>query len=106
MTIVFQGTGWHCEAFTVTRASIADDAERVTVHTLERPGRLLGGSATQDHDIVASAVAGLCLVLRSTDDSQLVIGEAITGVESVFMNESGASAIVGETVMVWIRSVQ
>ena len=103
MTVSFQGTGWHCESFTVTRASIDDQAERVSTHTLERPGTLLGGSATQDHDIVATAVTGLVLVLRATDDSQLVIGEEITAVESVFMNDSGSSAIVGETVMIWIR---
>jgi len=103
MTVVMQGTGWHVESFTVTRASIADQAERVTAHTLERPGVLIGGSATQDHDIAASAVTGLCLVLRATDDTQLVIGEDITALESVFMNDSGAAAIVGETVMIYIR---
>ena len=103
MTIVAQGTGWHIESFIVTRASIADQAERVSTHTLERPGNLLGGSATMDHDLTASNVTGLSLVLRSTDDSQLVIGESITALESVFMNDSGGARIVGQTVMIWIR---
>jgi len=103
MVLIAQGSGWHIESFTVTRASIANQAERVTAHTLTRPGVLIGASATQDHDIAASAVTGLCLVLRSTDDSQLVIGENITALESVFMNDSGAAAIVGETVLIFIR---
>lgn len=103
MPISFQGTGWHAESFVVTRASIADQAERVTTHTLERPGVLIGANATMDHDIAASLVTGLCLVLRATDDTQLVIGEDITALESVFMNDSGAAAIVGETVMIYIR---
>jgi len=104
MTIVAQGKGWHIESFTITRAAIADQAERVSTHTLERGGLLLGGSATMDHDLAASAVTGLSLVLRSTDDSQLVLGENITALESVFMNDSGGSVTVGQTVMIWIRS--
>jgi len=103
MTLVFQGSGWHAESFIVTRASIADQAERVSTHTLDKAGILIGGSATMDHDLAASAVTGLSLVLRSTDDSQLVIGEDITAVESVFMNDSGGAAIVGETVMIFVR---
>jgi len=103
MTLVYDGTNFWIESFTVTRASIADNAERVSTHTLERSGFLLGAAATQDHDIAATAVAGLVLVLRATDDSQLVIGERITALESVFMNESGAAAIVGETVIVFMR---
>jgi len=103
MTIVAQGTGWWIESFTVTRASIADQAERVSTHTLERPGVLIGASATQDHDIAVASVTGLVLVLRATDDSQLVIGENIIALESVFMNDSGAAAIVGETVLIILR---
>jgi len=103
MPIVAQGTGWHIESFTVTRASIADQAERVSTHTLDKAGIFIGGSATMDHDLAASAVSGLSLVLRATDDSQLVIGEDITALESVFMNDSGGAAIVGQTVMIWVR---
>jgi len=103
MPVVAQGNNWWIESFTITRASIADQAERVSTHTLERAGVLIGASATQDHDIAASAVTGLCLVLRATDDSQLVIGENITALETVFMNDSGAAAIVGETVMIIMR---
>jgi len=104
MTLIFSvGNTFWIEAFTVTRASIANQAERVSTHTLSRSGVLLGACATQDHDIAASAVTGLNLVLRATDDSQLVIGEEITALESVFMNDSGAAAIVGETVLVLMR---
>lgn len=103
MPIVAQGTGWHIESFHVNRASIADQAERVTTHTLQRPGVFIGGSATMDHDLAASAVTGLSLVLRETDDSNLIIGEDVTAVESVFMNDSGAAAVVGEVVVVFIR---
>ena len=103
MTLVAQGAGWWIESFTVTRASINDQAERVTTHTLTRGGVFLGGCATQDHDIAATDVTGLCLVLRSTDDSQLVIGEKITALESVFMNDSGGSRIVGETILIFMR---
>jgi len=103
MAIVAQGTGWHIESFVVSRASIDDQAERVSTHTLNRPGFFLGGSATQDHDIAPASVTGLCLVLRATDDSQLVIGEKITALETVFMNDSGGARIVGETVMIFVR---
>jgi len=104
MTLIFsKGNIFWIESFTVTRASIADQAERVTTHTLERAGQLLGASVSMDHDIAASAVTGLCVVLRATDDSQLVIGEDITALESVFMNDSGAAAIVGETVLIFMR---
>ena len=104
MVLIAQGAGWWIESFTVTRASINDQAERVTTHTLTRAGVLIGASATQDHDIAASAVTGLCLVLRATDDSQLVIGEKITALESVFMNDSGGARIVGETVLIFMRA--
>jgi len=104
MTLIFSiGNMFWIESFTVTRASIADQAERVSTHTLARQGQLLGACATMDHDIAATLVTGLNLVLRATDDSQLVIGEDIIAVESVFMNDSGAAAIVGETVLVFMR---
>lgn len=103
MVIVTQGTGWHIESFVVSRASIADQAERTTTHILERPGVFLGGSATMDHDLAASAVTGLSLVLRANDDSQLAIGEDVIAIESTFMNDSGAAAVVGEIVVVFIR---
>jgi len=104
MTLIFsRGNIFWIESFTVTRASIANQAERVSVHTLERAGQLLGACATMDHDLAASAVTGLSLVLRATDDSQLVIGEDITALESVFMNDSGAAAIVGQTVLIFMR---
>jgi len=103
LTLVAQGSNWWIESFTVTRASIADQAERVTTHTLARQGVLLCALATPDHDIVATAVTGLHLVIRAADDSQLVIGEEITSLETVFMNDSGAAAIVGEIVFVLMR---
>jgi len=104
MTLIYSvGNVFWIESFTVTRASIANQAERVSTHTLERQGQLLGAAATMDHDLAASAVTGLSLVLRATDDSQLVIGESITALESVFMNDSGAAAIVGETVLIFMR---
>lgn len=104
MTLIAQGTNWWIESFTVPRASIANQAERTTTHILERAGVFLGASATQDHDIAASLVTGLVLVVRAIDDSQLVIGENITALETVFMNDSGAAAIVGEIVLVFMRS--
>jgi len=104
MVLVLQGQNWWIEVFTVTRASIANQAERVTTHTLNRSGVFLGACGTMDHDIAASLVTGLNLVVRSTDDSQLVIGEDVTAIESVFMNDSGAAAIVGEIVVVFMRS--
>jgi len=104
MTLIAQGANWWIESFTVTRASIANQAERVSTHTLERQGVFLGASATQDHDIAAAAVTGLVLVIRNTDDSQLVIGQDLVALETVFMNDSGAAAIVGEIVLVFMRS--
>jgi len=102
--IIFNiGNSFWIEVFTVTRASIADQAERVTTHTLEKSGQFLSACATPDHDIAASAVTGLELVVRASDDSQLIIGESITALESVFMNDSGAAAIVGEIVIVFMR---
>ncbi len=65
----------------------------------------MAACATPDHDIAASAVTGLELVIRATDDSQLIVGEDITALESVFMNDSGAAAIVGEIVIVFMRGV-
>jgi len=104
MVLVYSiGNTFWIEVFTVTRASIADQAERVSTHTLEREGILLGAVATMDHDIAATLVTGLNLVVRATDDSQLVIGERISAVETVFMNDSGAAAIVGEIVIVLMR---
>jgi len=103
MVLIAQGRNWWIESFHVNRASIADQAERVTTHTLERSGVFIGGSATPDHDIAPAAVTGLHLVLRATDDSELVIGESIIAVESVFMNDSGAAAIVGQTVLIFMR---
>jgi len=103
MTVVAQGNNWWIESFHVARASIADQAERSTTHTLERAGVFLSGSATMDHDIVASAVSGLSLVLRASDNSELVIGENMSSLESVFMNDSGGSKTAGETVFVLLR---
>ena len=104
MVLIAQGAGWWIESFTVARASINDQAERVTTHTLTRSGVFLGASATQDHDISVANVTGLCLVLRATDDSQLVIGEKITALESVFMNDSGGARVVGETILIFMRA--
>jgi len=104
MTLIFSmGNIFWIESFHVARANIANQAERVTTHTLERQGQLLGASVSMDHDIAAAAVSGLNVVLRSTDDSELVIGEDIIALESVFMNDSGAGAIVGETVLIFMR---
>jgi len=103
MSIVAQGANWWIESFTVTRASILSNSERETTHTLERPGVFLGGSATMDHDIAANSVTGLNLVLRNTDNSQLVIGSNITAVESVFMNDGASARIVGEIVLIFLR---
>lgn len=103
MVLIAQGANWWIESFHVNRASIANQAERVTIHTLERSGVFIGGSATPDHDIAPAVVTGLELVLRATDDSQLVIGESITALETVFMNDSGAAAVVGETVLIFMR---
>jgi len=104
MTLIYSlGNIFWIESFTVTRAAIADQAERVTTHTLERAGQLLGASVSMDHDIAPADVTGLCVVLRATDDSQLVIGESITALESVFMNDSGGARTVGETVLIFMR---
>jgi len=103
MTIFAQGNNWWIESFTVARAAIADQTERSTTHTLERAGVFIGGSATMDHDIVASAVSGMSLVLRSSDNTELVLGENITTIESVFMNDSGGSKTAGEIVLVLLR---
>jgi len=99
MVLIFQSGNFWIESF-----SIANQAERVTAHTLERSGVLLGGCATMDHDIAASLVTGLQLVLRNTNDSALIIGSNITALESVFMNDSGAAAIVGQIVLIFMRS--
>jgi len=103
MVLIFQSGNFWIESFSVARASIADQAERVTAHTLERAGVFLGVSATMDHDIAAAAVTGLCLVARRTNDAALVIGQNITALETVFMNDSGAAAIVGEQVLIFMR---
>lgn len=104
MTLIFsRGNIFWIESFHVARANIANQAERVTIHTLERQGQLLGACVSMDHDLAASAVTGLNVVIRSTDDSELVIGEDIVALESVFMNDSGAGAIVGETVLIFMR---
>jgi len=103
MTLIAQGNNWWIESFTVTRNDILANAERVTVHTLERAGVFLGACATMDHDIAPNAVTGLSLVVRNTDDSQLVIGQDLTALESVFMNDSAATRVVGEIVLVFMR---
>ena len=102
--IIAQGANWWIESFTVTRASIANQAERVSTHTLERQGVFLGATATPDHDIAAADVTGLELVVRNTDDSQLVIGQNLIALETVFMNDSGGARIVGEIVLIFMRS--
>jgi len=103
MPVVAQGNQWWIESFHVARANIASQAERVTVHTLERPGVLIGGSATLDHDIAPNVVSGMSLVLRNTDDSELVLGSNITALESVVMNDSGGGLTTGETVLILLR---
>jgi len=104
MTLIYQlGNTFWIESFSVTRASIANQAERVTTHTLERSGRVMGVSVSMDHDLEANLVTGLSLVLRATDNTQIVIGEQVTALESVFMNDSGAAVIVGENILVFMR---
>jgi len=103
LALVAQGNNWWIESFHVTRASIADQAERSTTHTLERAGIFLSGSATMDHDITPASVTGLCIVLRASDNSELVIGENMSSLESVVMNDSGSALVVGETVLVLLR---
>jgi len=103
LPVVAQGNNWWIESFHVTRASIADQAERATTHTLERSGVLIGGSATMDHDITPASITGLSLVLRETDSTELVIGANISALQSVFMNDSGGAKTVGETVLILLR---
>jgi len=103
MVLICQGVNWWIESFHVARASIADQAERSTTHTLERAGIFLGGSATLDHDITPASVTGLSMVLRASDNSELVIGESVISVESVVMNDSGSALVVGENVLVFMR---
>lgn len=104
MVVVAQGNNWYIESFHVARATITNGNERATTHTLEKPGILLGGSATMDADVATSLTAGMSLILRSTDDSEIVIGENITALESLFQNDTGASISVGETVLILLRS--
>jgi len=104
MAIVAQGIGWWIESFDVARASIASNGERTTNHTLERAGVFIGGCATEDHDIDSNLVIGLDLALRNTDTTQLVIGQNLTEIQSVFFNDGGAAKIVGEHVLVFLRS--
>jgi len=103
MPVVAQGTQWWIETFHVARASIADQAERVNAHTLERPGVYLGGSATMSYDLSASLVGGLAITMRNTDNSALVRGQNISAFESVISNDTGASASVGNIVFIILR---
>jgi len=104
MTLIFsKGNIFWIESFHITRAAIADQAERVSTHVLERAGQVLGVTATMDHDLAPAVVTGLSLSCHSLDNSQIVIGENIVSFRTVFLNDSGAAVTVGENVLIFMR---
>jgi len=103
MTIIAQGNGWWIESFVVVLASVADAANRATDHTLERSGVYLGHTLTCQNSAVTTAQAGLTYFARNTDNSQLIIGQNITAVRTLVLNDSGGATNMGETLMVFLR---
>jgi len=103
MVIVAQGNGWWIESFVVTPAAVADQAARTTTHTLERAGVYLGSTTSIDHTTSAPSSAGLTMIVRATGGEQLTIGQNIEALNSLILNDSGASSVIGETIMVFLR---
>jgi len=103
MAIIAQGNNWWIESFIVTLASVADTANRITTHTLERSGVYLGHTLTVLNTAITTAQAGLNGFARNTDNSQLQIGQNITALETLVLNDSGGAASMGETLLVFLR---
>jgi len=103
LTIVAQGNNWWIESFVVTAAAIADQAARTTTFTLERPGIYLGAALTEFHNASIANSGGISTIFRNTANLQMFIGDFVTQVRTVVINDTGAALTIGETVTVFLR---
>ena len=104
MTLVLQGNGWYMETFVVVMAAVADQAARVTPHTLERPGIYIGHSITQQDNASPANTTGLANpIARNISNNQLLVGQKLQNFETVVRNDSGMSVDMGETCIMFLR---
>jgi len=101
--IIAQGANWWIEAFNVPIAAIADQASRVTVHTLTKGGTFLGCCVMINHTTAVSTSSGLMAFARHINNDQLVTGDDLTTFETVAMNDSTTTVSIGEMILVIMR---
>jgi len=104
LTLIFSlGNIFWIESFDVARATVATTNSRITTHTLERQGQLLGIVATMDLDVVDGAQS---VMVRNVDNTVLSIGDSIANFETVLANDAGEDSEMGAHVVVFMRGGQ
>jgi len=105
MTLIAQGNNWWIESFDFARANLATGSATTTALTLERPGTYLGCGATMDippTETIAE-IADISVSCRNIDDSELTIGDTITGIELLRTNNNANGVTFGVHVLIFMR---
>ena len=103
MVVVANFGRFWIEEFQITSVSLATVTNRVSAHTLEKPGIFMAGGATIIGGIGGSIFGLASVAIRNTDNTDLVAGDDITAFESIVSNGSAGSLTLGQNVWIMLR---
>jgi len=99
------GNEFWIEKFTVGRLSKANAAVTTEDFNCFRQGQYMAGYVQMDHALSAAQASLISTVLRNQDATALLRGQPLINFEAGIANNSGSSASVGYTVMMFMRGV-
>jgi len=108
MTIIFQkGDLFWIESLVHPRTAVSGTTEINADLTLERPGTFLGCNLAMDvpTSVVGAEQVLINMAMRNTDNSELLIGDIITGVRLRVSNQNAGEEIIGAKVIVFMRKL-
>lgn len=104
MTVIFTTSDFWIESFDIVRTTVAPGAQRVSVLSIDKSGRFVGGAITGDAD------GGIIFYqIRHVDNSFIAYGDVVnnsggsTGIEAIGFNNDGVNREVGIHVILFIR---
>jgi len=103
MTKVFDVGDFWIETFNFDRVNLINASQTDDV-TLDKPGRIVGISASIDSDETPPADArNLSVLCKQTDDSEISYGDALTQLRIYRANSSGMATDVGAHIIVFLK---
>jgi len=104
LTIVLDFGTWWVESFTITHTDLADGASATVTETLVRPGTLLcAGDTVNAPGNVPSSTGGYAGRVRDQGGGNIPPGTDVTGIRSVFRNETGSTVTFTHQIFVLLR---